>query len=751
MLHSLGFFAARRHRLVLSGLGALFLVLTVIGIGAFGSLLAGGQTDPTAPSSQAESLVASHFGGEQQLVVLVTAKHGTASDPAAAAVGRKVTTLLLADPQISHVTSYFRQPDAGLRSTDGRSALILAHVKGSDTQVDDRTKALTARLSAESGSVASVQAGGSAAAGSQITTQVGKDLLLVSVVAVPITIVLLYFAFGSLLAALLPLALAGLAIMGTFAELKLLTSFTSVSTYAIDLTIALGLGLAVDYSLLLVNRYREELGRGADPYDAIARSVATAGRTITFSALTVAASLTALLVFPLYFLRSFAYAGLAVVAFAVLGALVVMPAMLAAFGPRMAKRRRTTITNVSAESPFWRRLTTSVTAKPLRTALPVLAVLVLVGTPFLHVHFATPDDRVLPTTASAHQVGDALRTQFSTNAVSTLLVVATGNADPASERAYAERLSTLPGVSDVQGPTGTTVGGRQTAPATALAAAGYVNGNVTYWNVHTHQPSTSAAAQTLVHQVRAVPAPAGLTVRVGGATADLVDQISSIGASLPLAAAIIVFATFLILFLFTGSVLIPLKALVLNAVSLFAVMGLMVWIFQSGHFSGLLGFTPTATSTTIPPLLFVLAFGLSMDYEVFLLSRIKELHDRGTPNTEAIIGGLARTGHIVSTAAALLSVTFFAFGLSKISFIQLFGIGTGIAILLDATVIRGVLVPAVMSLAGERIWWAPAPMRRLYDRIGLREAPRDDLPSTPVRTADPLIRSIQSDEFARRK
>ncbi|MDQ2729169.1 MAG: MMPL family transporter [Actinomycetota bacterium] len=715
MFLSVGSFAARRHRLVLATVGVLFLIVTVIGIGAFASLQDGGQTDPNAPSSQAESLLSSHFGGEQQLVILVTGRQASVDAPAVAAVGRTITTRLLNDPQISHVTSYWQSPTSALRSIDGRSALVLAHVQGSAKQADDRTTALVPNLAALGGTVASVQAGGSAAAGTQIGTQIGKDLLLVSVVAVPITIILLYLVFASLAAALLPLAVAVLAIMGTFAELHVLTLFTSVSTYAIDLTIALGLGLSVDYSLLLINRYREELARGAEPYHAIERAVATAGRTIVFSALTVAVSLTALLVFPLYFLRSFAYAGIAVVAFAVLGALLLMPALLAAFGTRVASRRAPA--TATAESPMWRRLATAVTARPLRVALPVVAVLVVVGSPFLHVHFATADDRVLPATASAHQVGDALRNRFAADAASTLDVVATGTANGSEEATYAQELSALPGVSNVEGPTGTFAGSHQVGPPTSS----YVSGRVTYWSIRNHLPSTSGAAQTLVHQVRAVPAPAGQTVRVGGPAADLVDQKHSIGSSLPLAGAIIVLATFIVLFLFTGSVLIPLKALILNALALFAVIGFMVWIFQGGHLTGLLGFTPTATSTTIPPLLFVIAFGLSMDYEVFLLSRIKELHEQGTANTEAVIGGLARTGRIVSTAAALLAVTFFAFGLSKISFIQLFGIGTGIAILLDATIVRGLLVPAIMRLVGEPIWWAPSALRRLHGRVGLGE------------------------------
>ena len=309
MLNRLGVFAARYHRAVLIASALLFVVVTILGIGAFKRLQSGGFVSASASSSQAEALVASHFGGEQGLVVLISARAGSVSSPAVVAVGKKVTATLESNSDISNVTSYWTTPAASLRSGNGKAALILAHVKGSDDQVDSRTMALLAKLTAYGGAAATVQGGGSSATGSEITTQVKKDLLLVSVVAVPITTLLLYFAFASLLAALLPLVVAMLAIMGTFAELRVLAAFTSVSTYAVDLTIALSLGLAMDYSLLLINRYREEVGRGRGSRAAIARAVETAGRTIVFSGLTVALALTALLVFPLYFLRSFAYAG----------------------------------------------------------------------------------------------------------------------------------------------------------------------------------------------------------------------------------------------------------------------------------------------------------------------------------------------------------------------------------------------------------------------------------------------------------
>ena len=722
MLNRLGVFAARYHRAVLIASVLFFVVVTILGIGAFKRLQSGGQVSASASSSQAEALVASHFGGEQGLVILISARAGSVSSPAVVAVGRKVTATLESNSDISNVTSYWTTPAASLRSGNGKAALILAHVKGSDDQVDSRTKALLPDLTAYGGTAATVQGGGSSATGSEITTQVQKDLLLVSVVAVPITTLLLYFAFASLLAALLPLVVAMLAIMGTFAELRVLAGFTSVSTYAVDLTIALSLGLAMDYSLLLINRCREEVARGRDSRAAIARAVETAGRTIVFSGITVALALTALLVFPLYFLRSFAYAGIAVVAFAVLGALFVMPALLEVFANRLARKAEKAAKSTAndGESRFWRRLATAVTSRPVLSALPLLAALLIIGSPFLHVHFSTPDDRVLPTSASARQVGNELRTGFSTDASSTLIAVGTGHASSGAEAAYATRLSMQTGVTSVEGPTGTYVAGLQVSDAAGQLPQ---TGDVSYWQIQNHLVSSSGPAQDLVDHVRALASPTGQTIEVGGPAADIVDQKHSIGSSLPIAIVIMIVTSFLMLFLFTGSVLIPLKAMVLNALTLFAVLGLMVWIFQGGHLSGLLGFTPTPTSTTMPPLLFVIAFAVSMDYEVFLISRIKELHDQGATNTEAVTGGLARTGRVVSTAAALLSVTFFAFGLSKISFIQFFGIGSGVAILVDATIVRGVLVPAVMRLVGERIWWAPRPLRRFHHRFGMQESP----------------------------
>jgi RND superfamily putative drug exporter len=429
-----------------------------------------------------------------------------------------------------------------------------------------------------------------------------------------------------------------------------------------------------------------------------------------------------MLVFPLYFLRSFAYAGIGVVLIAMLASLITLPALLAVLGSRVNAgriRRRAELRPASAESRFWRRVASLVMRRPVVTGLPVVAVLLVLGTPFLHINFATPDYRALPGSLQSRQVGNVLRSDYPQNAAAAIYSVLRGNPSRPEVARYASALSQLPGSRSVTSTAGLF---RDGAQAGGIDGAGqFSRPGVQYLVVNGPADANSTAAQQLVKEIRSVAPPVGSTAFVGGAPALLVDSKNAIAGGLPWAIGWIAISTFILLFLFTGSVLLPVKALVLNVLSLSAVFGAMVWIFQYGHLSGLLGFTPGPINTSMPVLLFCIAFGLSMDYEVFLLSRIAEQHAAGASTNEAVAGGLARTGRIVSTAAALLSVTFFAFGTSRVSFLQLFGIGTAIAIVIDATLIRGVLVPAFMRLAGRWNWWAPAPLARLHRRIGLSE------------------------------
>ncbi|MFF5987405.1 MMPL family transporter [Prauserella flavalba] len=696
MFARIGRFAADHARavlavtlLVLAGAGAL-------GFTAFGKLQAEGFTDPAAESTRAADLIDTRHGGSADLVFLVTAGTGTVDDPAAHRAGTDLTTHLSADPTFTGVTSYFQTGVPALRSDDGTQALIAAHLADEDAPVDE----IAASYTGGTGAI-TVDLGGRAAVGQDVNEQVGRDLLVAESIAVPVILVLLVLVFGSVVAALLPLAIGGIAILGTFAELSVLGSLTDVSVFAVNLTTGLGLGLAIDYALLMVSRFREQLATGAGTRDAVIRTVETAGRTITFGAVTVAVALSALLLFPQYFLRSFAYAGIGVVLIAMLAALFVLPALLAVLGPRVnAGRlpwRKSAPTTVSS---FWGRVARTAGRRPWLVGAPAVLVLVLAAAPLLRVDFGTPDDRVLPTTASSRIVGDALRDEFPGDASRAIQIVTTGPVGEADAAAYTQRLAAVPGVADV-----------------VPSAQGQ------RYAVVTEEESRSESAQRVVEDVRALPAPPGVQALVGGDAAVLLDSTGSITDRLPLALGLIALTTFVLLFLFTGSVLQPLRALVFNVLGLSATLGVMVLIFQDGALSWLLGFTPLPLDTSMLMLLFCIAFGLSMDYEVFVLSRIKEAHDRGLGNREAVVDGLSRTGRIVSMAAVLLAVSFFAFGTSGVSFIQMFGLGSGLAILIDATIIRGLLVPVGLRLLGDKAWWAPAPLRRLHERLGVSEAP----------------------------
>jgi putative drug exporter of the RND superfamily len=688
----------------------------VLGFGAFGKLKTGGFQDPGAESTAAQRLTDQRFGGAWDVVLLVHAKTGTVDGAPARAAGAEAARRLAALADVSNVVSYWQAHSPGLRSKDARYALVLGNTKSDH----DLSTSEVASLRSDSAQV-EVTVGGDTGIDTDITQQVGASLAIAEAVAVPIILMLLVFAFGSAVAALLPLAIGGIAIVGTFAELFVLGSLTNVAIYSINITTALGLALGIDYALLMVSRYREELTRGQDPARAVVRSVQTAGRTIMFSGATVVAALAVLLIFPLYFLRSFAYAGIGVVLISMAAAVIVLPALLAVLGRRVNSGRLPWARNrqPSTAAPFWGRLAGLVMRRPALTAFPVLAALILLALPLQHVQFGSPDDRVLHTGTQSRAVGDELRSNFSGDSATALNVVTDGPLDRSTLTGYATRLSDLAGVARVESSDATYVHGAA-VPGSANPTLGRPTAQ--RLSVVSTADPRSAAAKDLVHTVRDLPGPAGVRVYVGGQTAELIDTTHAIGSRLPLAGLLIVFTTFVVLFLFTGSVLQPIRSLLLNAVTLAATAGLLVWIFQQGHLSGLLHFTALPLDTSMLVLLFCIAFGLSMDYEVIVLSRIKELHDRGHDNQTAVTEGLTRSGRIVTTAAALIAVQFFAIGTATVSFLQLFGIGAGFAVLIDATLVRAVLVPAAQRILGRAAWYAPAPLRRLQARLGLTEA-----------------------------
>ncbi|MFH8724155.1 MMPL family transporter [Streptomyces termitum] len=704
-------FVTARPRLTL----LVALVLTALAVLAGGGVAermgSGGWEDPAAESTYATGALEREFPGSQpNLLLLVDAGKAGVDDPAAAAEARRLTARLAAEPGVEGVGSYWATGSPALRSEDGTRALVAARVTGDEKAAGEVLDRIAPSYRGTHGPV-EVTLGGGLAVRHEMQTIIQEDLLRAELIALPLTLVLLVMVFGSAVAALLPLGVGIVAILGTNAVLRGLTEFTDVSVFAQNLTTALGLGLAIDYALFVVRRYREELAAGAEPSAAVRTTLRTAGRTVLFSALTVAVSLAAMLVFPQYFLRSFAYAGIAVVLLAAAAALTLLPAALVLLGHRVdaldLRRllRRTRTPAKGAAGAGWARAAGLVMRRAPVFAVLTTASLVLLGLPFLGVNFGTADDRQLPTTAASRTVQEELRQDFPGDPGGSLTVLAQGSATPAQYAAYRDRIAALDGVVRVDGPL---VSGTGTA-----AHAVY--------SVTPEGPAAGERAQRAVAELRSADAP--FRTSVTGQAAVLADSKDAIADRLPWAAGIIVLVTLLLVFLLTGSVLIPLQAVVLNALSLTAMFGAVVWVFQDGHLSGLLGFTATGDiETTLPVLMFCVAFGLSMDYGVFLLSRIKEEYDATGDHEGAVRFGLARTGGLITAAAVILAVVMVAIGTSRVTNTKMLGLGVALAVLMDAMVVRSLLVPSVMRLTGRLTWWAPAPLRRFHDRFGVSES-----------------------------
>jgi RND superfamily putative drug exporter len=548
---------------------------------------------------------------------------------------------------------------------------------------------------------------------------VERDLKISEAISLPIVLLLLVVIFGGLVAAALPLGMGLLAIVGTFLVLRTLAALTEVTVYSLSIATALGLGLAIDYGLLLLSRYREEFHAGRSHEEAIVAAVATAGRTIVFSGLTVAVSISALLIFPVAFLRSFAYAGYGVLAVAVAAAVLVMPAALAALGAsRVAGTRRQPR---SIGAGFWYRAARRVMGRAVPVTVAIVAVLLVLGLPMLDASLGLTDHRMLPEGSRTRQTEELIDAEFSADAGAVIPVVGrVASAGAGAVDAYATTLSGLSGVARVDAATGTYAGGRRIAEP-GPANARFLAGDATWLAVTAGVEPVSTDGERLVKTIRATPSPLA-DIGVTGPAAALVDTKHSIGQRLPFALVWMALATFALLFLSLGSVLVSAKAVVLNFLSLTATFGSIVWIFQQGHLAGPLNFTATGTTELNSVLLlFCIAFGLSMDYEVFILSRIMEEHHRGADNTEAVARGLDRTGPVVTAAAVLMAIVFGALMISGLTFLKQYALGLTIAVLLDAFVIRATLVPAVMRLAGNANWWAPRGLRRLHTAVGLGE------------------------------
>jgi RND superfamily putative drug exporter len=706
------FLYGNRRRVVLVAI----LVAAIAGAFGFGvakHLSPYGANDPATQSVQATDRFQAAAGRQIDPGIVALVRSGDVHSQAAERRVGQVAHQLRAGPDVASVVTFYDIHDPAMVSRDGGSTYIVAYFKTkSDKQLKDDAQQIQNQFAAQK----DVLLGGQAIVNAQANTQVSHDLARAELLAFPFIFLLSLLFFRSLVAALLPPLLGGLAIMMSFLALRVVSSFADLSVFALNFVTGLGLGLAVDYSLFMVSRYREEAARAGFGVEALQRTLQTAGRTILFSSLTVAVAVAALAIFPQRFLYSMGIAGAVVAVVAATLALVVLPALLGVLGPRvnaLAPKRLQRAADRDArpaQRGAWYRLSRFVMKRPVPIAIVSATFLIALGIPFTGIKFITVTASVLPQSASARQVDDALTSQFPPNRTSPIEVVVGAPSGSPQVRALAQRIGRLPGVSAVER-------AQPAGPDSSLL------------NVAPVQRPLSNATQHLVRDVRAIPAP--VYVGVAGQTAGYLDLEHSLAAHLPAVLGVVIAATLIVLFLFTGSVVLPVKAVLMNFLNLSAVLGILVLIFQDGHLQGLFGFTSQgALDATQPIFLAAVAFGLATDYGVFLLSRIKEARDAGETDSEAVAIGLERSGRIVTAAALLFAVAIGAFATSRLVFIKELGVGTALAVLIDASIIRALLVPSLMELLGAWNWWVPKPLRRLHERIGLREGPSAPSPAT---------------------
>jgi len=681
-------------------LAVLFFALAgALGAGVADRLDPYGADDPETESVAATDRL--QEAGYRPTSVVVLIDDVDATTPAGSQRVAEVTRIVKSDDAVRDVSSFATTGSHAFISRDGNSTYLAVSLNPTeDDEIQDAGERIEGMLANEP----DVSVGGNAVAQQQVNEQVEGDLRTAELYAFPLLFLLSLLFFRSLVAAALPLLVGGLAIVGTFLMLRVASELGSISIFALNLVTGLGLGLAIDYSLFIVSRYREEIARSGPGMEAMRRTMATAGRTVLFSSLTVAGALASLIIFPQRFLYSMGIGGSLVALIAAGIALIVLPAVLALLGERVNSlspaflQRRAEQDTSPTQAGFWYRLSRLVMRTPGRIAAASAAFLIALGIPFFSISFTSVDAQVLPESASARQVDDVLRSEYPPFRDSPAELVVGGREQQAAQ--VAKQAAELPGVAGVGKP----------IPLQGSDAA---------VEVYSEHGPISEESQDLVEELRDLP---GDTL-VTGATANYVDLQSSLVDHLPLVLAIVAVVTFVVLFLMTGSVVLPIKQLVMNTLTLSATFGILVLIFQDGRFEGLLGYTSQGgLESTMPLLLFAVVFGLSTDYGVFLLARIKEARDSGASDSESVAIGLERTGRIVTAAAVLFAIAIGAFVTSQIIFIKENGLGTAFAVLLDATIVRALLVPSLMELLGKWNWWAPAPLRRLHDRLGFSEA-----------------------------
>ncbi len=728
----------------LVGSGVL-LAISVAGLLMGGTLTSGGPLTSNLESFQAGNLITSELPGNGKQTstfdLILGSSTMSATDPAFSSAVSDALAPIQGDSRISGMVDPYHatnpQVARALISKDGHEALVLVTLKSSGQQAWSDYNALRGEVKSSSLTVTGT---GFVAINQAFNKTLETDLQRAETVTLPVTLILLVLIFASVIAAGLPLGVGILTIVGGLAGTFFLNRFTDVSQYALNIVTLIGLGVSIDYSLFIVNRFRDELASGHSREDAIATTMATAGRAITFSGITVAVGLSAMLFYQGTFMASMGAAGAIVVAIAVVYGLTFLPALLSIIGPAVNRWRIPSLRGPSRSGGgFWHTLASWVMRRPIVVLIPTTAFLLIAGSPFLSLRMANGNVDMLPTRLEARQGFDKLVADFPGQDQTTFTIVVSYPAGSpltatriADQFALVQRIDAIPGVLHTTSiysldPSLTTTdyqrlytGDPSTLPAPAQALlVSTVGKHIVLIEAASNYTVSSDEARTIVSTLRSDPGVSGGKVLVGGQTAVDVDVIKFILDRTPLAVGFVVGATLIVLFFLTGSVILPIKAVILNMLSIGASFGALVWIFQQGHLSNILGFTPQSLDPSIPVILFSIVFGLSMDYEVLLVSRIHEEYVRTGDNTAAVAAGLERSGRLITGAAAIMFTVFMAFGLAEVVIIKAIGVGLAIAVAIDATLVRALVVPAVMRLLGDFNWWAPHPLRWLHQRAGL--------------------------------
>ncbi|WP_199440582.1 MMPL family transporter [Umezawaea beigongshangensis] len=703
-----GALAYRRRWVVLVATVLLALLSGVWGLGVFDKLSQGGYEAPGSEADRANQVATETFGrqGGDVLVVYTAPPGSTVDSPE---VASRIAAQLdgLPDDAVKSVQSYWNTGVPSFATEDRSRGLALITLESDDSNGQMKQYEEIGDQLAVDG--VDAQVGGLVPTQKAINDITASDLTTAEAVSLPIVLVLLVVIFGGLVAASLPVLVGGLAIAGSLGVLHVIAMNAEVNSFAVNVASLLGLGMAIDYGLFMVGRFREELAAGRSTEDAVRRTVTSAGRTVVFSATLLVIALAGLLLFPQGFLKSLSYGGVTAVAIAAVVSLTLLPALLAVLGRRIDKfampwRKRAAR---GEEGEGWRRLGVRVMKRPVLFALPIVAVLLALGSPFLGVRFGEVTEKVLPEGNPARVAAETVNSEFSTLSNTGLKIVLDGTTDPAAVQEFATRVGEVPGVQDAQ----LTV---EPKDGTVLMMAG-LSGD-----------ALSDESKQALKDVRALTPPDGAELLVGGSTAMVSDSLDEIGAKLPWMVLLLVGATLVLMFLAFGSLVLPVKAVLMSALSLSATFGVLVWIFQEGHGASLLNVTPAPLESGIVVLMAAIVFGLSTDYEVFLLSRMVEARGRGASTEDAVTTGLAKTGRVITAAALLLIVVTGAFAFSQITMMRFVGVGMILALALDATVVRMLLVPAVLKLLGDAAWWAPGPLKRVQRRMAIHEGESDE-------------------------